>query len=429
MIAIVGAGLTGLALAHELSRRGADFLVLEADRRPGGVIRSLRHDGLLLELGPQRARKTGAFAGLTREFGLDGAVITAPPGLPLFVYHAERLRRVPFGLRALLATDLLSPPARLRLLAEPFTGALRDDESAGAYLRRKFGEESYRNLLGPLYGGLYASDPDEMPARHALKATLRELGVRRSILLRLLTRGASTAGGAALPPVTLEDGLQSLADALHRAHAARVEAGTTVRRLARRGDHWVLLVRGSARTIACEHVVLTTPAAAAAGLLEEVAPDAAGRLARLRYNPLALVHMRAPGLPAGLGYQVAFGEDTQTRGVTFNGGMFPGRRDRDALCTAFLGGARHPEAVNMPDDWIAETACNELTRATGCAATPLHVSRTRVPSWDSTWRALEGISLPAGVHLAAGYVARPGIPGRLAQATRLADALTGGGRL
>lgn len=423
MIAIVGAGITGLTLAHELARRGADFIVLEAEERSGGVIRTIRRDGLLLELGPQRARMTSSLAQLARELGLDASVVTSPTRLPLLVQHDGRLNRVPFSLRELLATDLLSPCGKLRLLAEPLTAGLRRDESAGAYFARKFGIEAYCNLFGPLYGGLYASDPARMRARHALEPTLRELGVRRSVLMRLMSRAGGIDGGT--PPVTFVDGLQTLVEALQRMHAARIEVGTVARRLARRGDHWVLLVRGSARTIACTHVVLTATASRAASLVEEVAPDAAGRLARLTYNPLALVHLRARGVPRALGYQVALDEDTQTRGVTFNGAMFPGAERAD-LCTAFIGGARHPEAAAMPDDWIAETACNEFVRATGIEATPLHVSRASMPAWDTSWDALDGMTLPEGLHLAAGYVARPGIPGRLAQAQRLAEVLTAG---
>ncbi|HJR53873.1 MAG TPA: FAD/NAD(P)-binding protein, partial [Gemmatimonadota bacterium] len=54
MIGIVGAGLTGLALAHELARRGVEHVVLEAADRPGGVIESARVDGRVLDFGPQR---------------------------------------------------------------------------------------------------------------------------------------------------------------------------------------------------------------------------------------------------------------------------------------------------------------------------------------------------------------------------------------
>jgi protoporphyrinogen oxidase len=51
-ILVVGAGLSGLATARALRRRGADFAVIEAGARPGGVIRSGRVAGRLLEWGP-----------------------------------------------------------------------------------------------------------------------------------------------------------------------------------------------------------------------------------------------------------------------------------------------------------------------------------------------------------------------------------------
>ncbi|MBA3970186.1 MAG: FAD-dependent oxidoreductase, partial [Gemmatimonadetes bacterium] len=121
MIGIIGGGLTGLALAHFLSRSGVPHMVWEAEDRPGGVIRSGRVDGHLLEWGPQRTRLVGSVGELVRELGLEDQVVTAPPGLPLFVYRRGKLRRVPFSAGDFVRSDLLSWPAKLRVLLEPFT--------------------------------------------------------------------------------------------------------------------------------------------------------------------------------------------------------------------------------------------------------------------------------------------------------------------
>ncbi|HEX4627924.1 MAG TPA: protoporphyrinogen oxidase [Gemmatimonadales bacterium] len=53
-IAVVGAGLTGLAAAWELERvgRGADVVVLHSERHAGGVIVTERRDGFVVEGGP-----------------------------------------------------------------------------------------------------------------------------------------------------------------------------------------------------------------------------------------------------------------------------------------------------------------------------------------------------------------------------------------
>ena len=51
-VAVAGAGLAGLAAAWELSRGGATVVVLDAVRRPGGVVVTERRDGFVVEGGP-----------------------------------------------------------------------------------------------------------------------------------------------------------------------------------------------------------------------------------------------------------------------------------------------------------------------------------------------------------------------------------------
>ncbi len=51
-VAVVGAGLAGLSAAWELQQAGADAVVLDAGRRPGGMIVTERRDGFVVEGGP-----------------------------------------------------------------------------------------------------------------------------------------------------------------------------------------------------------------------------------------------------------------------------------------------------------------------------------------------------------------------------------------
>src|SRR5690606_28136 len=137
--AVVGGGLTGLALGRELLLRQADFLVLEESPVPGGVIRSEELDGHLLDWGPQRARLTPGFARLVDELGLRGELLVAPDDLDLFVYAEGRLRRVPLTLGGLVRTDALRTRSKLRLLLEPLTRPAEPEESVAACFRRKAG--------------------------------------------------------------------------------------------------------------------------------------------------------------------------------------------------------------------------------------------------------------------------------------------------
>lgn len=418
MIVVVGGGVTGLALGLELEALDADFVVLEADARPGGVIRSRETDGRVLDFGPQRTRMTRNLSRMIARLGLENEVVLAPEGLDLFVFRANRLRRVPFSMVDLVTSDVASLRAKLRLILEPLTPGARPDESVADYFTRKVGRGIYEAFVGPLYGGLYASDPADMRVDSTLGHALRELGVGRSLLMPLLRRG-----GRVRPPraCSFQTGMAALPGAMARALGGQLQLGTPVRGLRRSGAGWNVEFEGGAMD--AEAVVLCVPAPAAARLLERVAPESASATEQLLYNPLAVVHLDATTELNGLGFQVAFTEPERTlRGVTFNDSLF----DRRNLYTAYLGGARHPEVATMSDERLAALAVEEFRICTGYDnARALCVSHQRMPAWDMTWTAMQHFALAPGLHVAGNWRSRPGLAGRLAEARRVAFDLVG----
>lgn len=417
MIAVVGAGITGLALGRELDRLGVEFVVLEASDRPGGVIRSAEVDGRVLDWGPQRLRLTGTMEGLLGDLGLADELIVAPPDLPLWIYRDGRLRDVPMSFGRFVTSNIVGIGAKCRLLLEPFTRSADPGERVSTYFRRKVGDELYEAVIAPLYGGLYASDPADMQMDLSLMHVLREFGVRRSLLLPLLRRG-----GRVEPPraCTLRGGMQALPAALAAALGHRLRLDSPVLDVARSGDGWQLKTGDG--NLCAEAVVLTTPAPVTAGLLRTAAPGAGDAIARLRYNPLAVVHLDAETDLRGMGFQVALSETERVlRGVTFNDSMF----GRTNLYTAYMGGARNPEVVELDDTALAALAVSEFRHCTGYDASPLAVARERIPAWDVSWNAIRDLELPGGLHVAANWRSRPGLPGRLAEATRMAHLLVG----
>lgn len=418
-VVVVGGGLTGLALGRELAGGGERPLVLESADRAGGVIRTLEAEGRVLEAGPQRTRLVPPVARLVEELGLEDRRIEAPAGLPLFVYADGRLRPVPTSPWGWASGDLLSVRGRLRLLAEPLTGRAREGETVRGWAVRRLGREAYERVVGPLYGGIYGSDPADMPFRLTLGRTLERLGLEGRSLVASAARWMA-AGASPPPAVTFRDGMEELTRALYRESEDRVRLGTPVRSIRRAGEGgWLVETSGGA--LRARAVVLTCPADRAAGILEEAAPEAAGRLAAVRYNPLAVVHLASGAGLEGYGYQVALSEGLATRGVTFNESLF----GRPELYTAYLGGATAPQVPDRPDEEVGELAVREFRRVTGHGARVLDVSRTRMPAWDRSREALEEMELPEGIRLCAPYESRPGIPGRLEAAARLAEELTG----
>ena len=439
--------MSGLALGRELVLRGRQCVVLEADSRPGGVVRSERAGGLLIENGPQRARLTAPFAALADELGLGESLILAPEDLDFFIHRAGKLRRVPLSVSGLLASDVVTRRGKLRALLEPLTPGPREEERVADYFSRKLGRELYEHVVGPLYGGLYGTDPRDMVVGLSLGGLLRDMGIGRSLVLaRLRRRGARPP-----PACSFADGMESLPRALARALGERVRLNAPVRVIEPRPDGWSVVLDGE--TLPVEQVVLAVPAPVAAELLREIAPDASSRIGGLRYNPLAVVHLRAETNLRGIGFQVSLAEPRPLRGVTFSHCLFGaegGRADRRDVYTAYLGAAgwgrgqrasdvvtdrpteaetrdtRDRSTTPESDDALAALAAEEFKRCTGYAAEPLVVARPAMPAWDTSWSALRGLRLPPGLHVTANWESRPGMAGRFARARALAAQLGGG---
>jgi len=101
-VAVVGAGLSGLAAAWEVTRGGAEALVLEAERHAGGVIVTERRDGFVIEGGPDGfLAAEPELQQLAAELGIaDRLVDQLARGS--FLWTGQRLEPLPEGRAAAL---------------------------------------------------------------------------------------------------------------------------------------------------------------------------------------------------------------------------------------------------------------------------------------------------------------------------------------
>lgn len=414
-VGIVGAGITGLALAHFLNDRDSTPLVFEATSEPGGVIRSEKHTGRVLEYGPQRARLTPILETLVDDLGLTEELLVAEPSLPLYVYADGGLRQVPMSIREFITTDALSLRGKLRVLAEPLTAPGRETETASEFFTRKFGHEAAHTLLCPLFGGIYGSDPTRMPAKYAL-ASLRRIEREEGSLLRAALK--RIRDGNRPPAFSFSDGLQRLPEALATHQRAAIRFDSPVETV-REHSHG-FAIEAAAETTVVDTVVVTAAANEAAEILQPVA-QSTDSLRSLRYNPLAIVHLYSDRSAEGYGYQIRRGEGFDTLGVTWNTALF----DRDGVYTSFLGGMHAPSLIDRPDPELGQLASEEFTAIMDAPASVIDVWRSEnaFPAYDTSWEALEDVKLPAGIHLATNYTGRLGIPARVREARTLADSL------
>ena len=416
-VGVIGAGISGLSVVHALADSDIDVVAYEARSEPGGIMRSRQIDGRVVDLGPQRLRLTPGIESLVETLDLGDQLRIGDDDQPLYIYHDDKLRVVPLSVREAVATDLLSLSGKLRILAEPVTAAPREGETVDGVLARRFGTQAARRYMGPLYSGLYGTDPREMLYEYSLGRALENAGVGRSLLLWVIRR---LLAGRETPPIcTFDDGLGTLPTALYEAHADAIHLDTPVSSVQPADTGYELQTAAGRDRV--DQLVVTTPAPTSAELLRPVDASLATQLSQFNYNPITMVFLDTPLDREGIGALVPTDSELPISGTTWNTSFL----GRERLVTCYVDSNSDPEMGDRTDSEVGDVAADAFEQLTGVSATPIHLHRWEpgMPAYDRSWTAMESLSPPADIHFCANFVGRPGILGRIRNAKQLATEL------
>src|SRR6185436_1751337 len=100
-----------------------------------------------------------------------------------YIYWQDKLHTVPTNPLALLRTPLLSPKAKLRLLAEPWIKPTSEDESVADFVRRRLGDEVLQSFVDPLATGIYAGDVEKLSVLSAFPK-IKQLEISRGSIVK-----------------------------------------------------------------------------------------------------------------------------------------------------------------------------------------------------------------------------------------------------
>jgi oxygen-dependent protoporphyrinogen oxidase len=425
---VIGGGIAGLTCAWRLRRAGVDTLCLESSKRPGGALCSRRVDDFILEAGANTVQENPALGSLIREVGLVDEVLRAPRDLTRFIYRFGALHALPTGLLSGLASGLISARAKGRLLGEVAVRRRRetDDESVEAFVHRRFGVELVDALVAPFVSGTFAGDPAALSARALLPTFVameeRYGGVLRGMLASAVAgRGRRREGERGL--ISFRDGLETLPGRLAVGLGDTIRTGTEALSIMRdpAGGGFKVDLRDQAgrRSLRSRAVVVACSAWAAAALLDGLTREASHALIEIPAASLATVSLAWPRANIshslrGVGFLVAAGERVRTLGCLWNSSIFPGRAPADqASFTAFLGGARDPQAAALSDDALLALAGGELAEILGARGQPRALAVERHPRAlpqyrlghaERTERAKAAIAAVPGLFLVGNYL-------------------------
>ncbi|MCY7341642.1 MAG: protoporphyrinogen oxidase [Pseudonocardia sp.] len=469
-VAVVGAGVSGLAAAHRMRTLlgpSAVITVLEQRDRIGGVLRTVDLAGVPYDVGAEAflARRPEIPA-LLRELGLDGVQVH-PTGATPSVRAGGRTVPLPSGTLLGVPTSLtrldglLSAAGLARVAAEPAC-PLRwergSDVALGGLLRSRFGDELTDRLADPLLGGVYAGRVDALGLRATIPALASALDAGAPSLTAAAdhatapptsaSRGLSeresgserVRAAASVRPVfgALQGGYRELVDALVTASAAEVRLGVTVRAVERHSCGWRLTLgpRTDPALLDVDAVLLAVPAPAVARLLGGIAPDAARAAGEIPLASSVVVAMAfrpqdATTLPPTSGALIAADEPFAVKAITHSTTKWSHLApDGLVRVRASLGRFGEAPTLQVDDGELVTRTRADLELLAGITAAPVavHVQRWGggLPQYgvghQGRVAAIED-DLPAGLAVAGAALHGVGVPACVGTARAAAEAL------
>jgi oxygen-dependent protoporphyrinogen oxidase len=390
-IAVIGAGIAGLAAAEDLVDHH-EVVVLDAGDRVGGKLRSSQFAGLpaVDEGADAYLTRVPHATALARRVGFDETSLTHPQSAHASIWHRPRrgtgrLTPLPDGLvlgipvraTSLARSGLISWGGLLRAASDPFRPATpTDPDSIGEWVRARLGDEVHEMLVDPLVGSIYAADTDRFSL--ACVPQLADLARYRSVLLGARRRRTPAAGPVFETP---RGGMESLATSVAasiRARGGQIRSSTRVDTIERSGAGY--RVAG----LDVDAIVIATPAKEMAGVLSEISPIGAAGLTMSEAASVVMVTLAvdARSWPAtGSGYLVPKPHQQLVTAVSFGSNKWAHWRPADGSMILRISLGRDGlDVTDRDDDVLLAAALTETSRHLGRNLEPTAVRITRWPA-------------------------------------------------
>lgn len=403
-VIVIGGGISGLAAAYYLRKQNPtlDITLHESGDRLGGVIKTTRQNGFLIEGAADNFITTSPTAiELCQDLGLgDELIQTNSGGGGAMVVRRGKLEPIPPGfmvmapsrLWPILATKILSPIGKLRSGMEVLVPRKKrsSDESLESFICRRFGNEMFHRLVQPLVGGIYTADPTRLSVAATMPRFL-EMERDHGSLIRGMMAGrrnqkhsTEKRGGARYSQfMTLRGGMSRLIDTLcNRLPTTSVRLHSRIIGVSKISSRWRVHT-DDAKTSDADAIVVAAPAHHASTMLRQVDAKIARRLGNIPYASCAVVSVafRKNQIKAPIdsfGFVVPHIENHCILSCSFSSEKYDGRAPHGTvLMRVFIGGAMQPELLRMSDQELTKLACSELSKLLNVHGEPLlrHVTR------------------------------------------------------
>lgn len=365
-IVIIGAGLTGLTTAFNLSKNNADFLVIEKKERVGGVIQTEVEGEYIMETGPNTGvvghpEVADLFTDLLGKCEME---TPSPLVNKRYILKAEKWEPLPDGLWAGITTPLFSTKDKFRILGEPFRAPGKDpDESLAAMVLRRMGKSFLDYAIDPFIAGVYAGDPAKLVTRYALPKLYNLEHTYGSFIggsiKKSFIKKTDEEKKATRKVFSVKGGLSQLTKALYTASGTdNFILGATNLKIEYKDGLFISTCTGQhgiEKIIKSKKLITTTGAFALGDFMWFLTKEQLEPITQLVYANVVEAILGFNNwdgmMPDGFGGLIPSVEKQNLLGILFMSTLFEKRTPKNGTSfTLFMGGMRNPELYTKTED-------------------------------------------------------------------------------
>ena len=254
---IIGGGISGLSAANFLYKKTSNFIIVESDKRPGGIINTSLEGGYICENGPNTILDNNpAIIELLKDLNVHEDLIYANNEKikKRYLLVNDRLTKIPMNFFDFVTTPILSIYSKFRVFFEIFISRHKINTSVKDFISTRFGNEFHNKIIVPFLTGIYADDTSKMSAKNTLKILWKLEQKFGSIIIGLFKKEKT-------PPAkifTLDGGLSKITSLLSDKFQNQILLETKVKGIMKKSNSYIVSFNNR-KDIVCKNIISTIP--------------------------------------------------------------------------------------------------------------------------------------------------------------------------
>ncbi len=377
---ILGGGISGLVAAYSKHKKGKEVLLLEANNRLGGVVKTITKNDYRLEQGPNSILTNVELSQLIEELGLTNKVRKNEDvaSKRYLLYKDMPLKMTPNW--GLLTAGFINSGMVWAFLTEIFRkkGNL-EDETIANFIKRRLNGDILNRMINPLVTGVYAGDPEKLSLRSTFKKLYAMEQNHGSLVKAAFNRNKNAHKREAM---SFDGGLNTLIKGLESKLEGSIKTEAKVLHIKPvvSGFEITFQTNNAEQTVFSKQVISALPTTATSKVFNFIPTEIKQALNAIEYAPMLLLYLGYPKQNVGqeldgFGYLNAQQENQPYLGGIWTSAIFPEvAKKGNELFTLFVGGVNNTSVITNKEGAIskAKKAFEKHMQITGDASFQAH---------------------------------------------------------